>query len=42
MHMVHDFQNLAGDAPSRVIARLDSVPEFHSAFAMSTHPLVRR
>lgn len=42
MHMVHDFQSLAGDAPSRVIARLAIVPEFHSAFATSTRPYVRR
>lgn len=38
MHMVHDFQDLAGDTPSRVIARLDIVPEFHSAFATDTRP----
>ena len=42
MHMVHDFQDLAGDTPARVIARLDIVPEFHSLFAMSTRPQVNR
>ena len=42
MHMVHDFQDLAGDSPARVIARLDIVPEFHSIFAMSTRPQVNR
>jgi AraC-like DNA-binding protein len=35
MHLVHDFQDLAGDAPARVVTRLDLVPQFHSAFATS-------
>jgi len=33
MHMVHDFRTFAGDTPARFLARLHSVPEFHSVFA---------
>lgn len=36
MHMVHDFHDLAGDTPSRIISRLETVPEFRTAYAMST------
>ncbi len=38
MHMVHDFQGLAGDSPSRFLARLAAVPEFHTAFATGKRP----
>jgi AraC-like DNA-binding protein len=37
MHMVHDFQDLAGNTPSQLFARLDIIPEFHSTFASSIH-----
>ena len=42
MHMVHDFQELAGDAPSRLVSRLETVLEFRTAFAMSRRPFLNR
>jgi AraC-like DNA-binding protein len=33
MHLVHDCRAFTGESPSRFLARLDGVPEFHTFFA---------
>lgn len=33
MHLVHDCRGFTGESPSRFLARLEAVPEFHTFFA---------
>ena len=38
MHMVHDFHGLAGVSPTCLLAQLEAVPQFHTAFATAARP----
>jgi AraC-like DNA-binding protein len=38
MHLVHDFHDLAGDSPTRLLAHLDGAPEFRTLFAAEKRP----
>jgi len=38
MHLVHDCRAFTGQSPSRFLARLEEVPEFHTFFATENHP----
>jgi AraC-like DNA-binding protein len=42
MHMVHDFQSLAGDSPARFTERLDVAPALRTLFASGAQPTIRR
>ena len=38
MHLVHDCRAFTGETPSRFLARLDGLPEFHTLFASENRP----
>ena len=38
MHLVHDCRAFTGEPPSRFLARLDLLPEFHTLFATDDRP----
>ena len=38
MHLVHDCLAFTGEPPSRFLAHLDGLPEFHTFFATENHP----
>ena len=38
MHLVHDCRAFTGESPSRFLAYLEGVPEFHTFFATENHP----
>jgi AraC-like DNA-binding protein len=38
MHLVHDCLAFTGESPSRFLARLDGLPEFHTFFAAENRP----
>jgi len=38
MHLVHDCRAFTGESPSRFLAHLDGVPEFHTFFATESRP----
>jgi AraC-like DNA-binding protein len=38
MHLVHDCRAFTGESPSRFVARLDGLPEFHTLFASGNRP----
>jgi hypothetical protein len=33
MHLVHDCRAFTGESPSRFLAHLDGLPEFHTFYA---------
>jgi AraC-like DNA-binding protein len=39
MHLVHDCRAFTGESPSRFLARLNGLPEFHTLFATANRPL---
>ena len=38
MHLVHDCLAFTGESPSRFLAHLADLPEFHTLFAIENHP----
>jgi AraC-like DNA-binding protein len=38
MHLVHDCRAFTGESPSRFLAQLDLLPEFHTLFATENRP----
>jgi len=38
MHLVHDCRAFTGESPSRFLAHLEGVPEFHTFFATANRP----
>lgn len=38
MHLVHDCRAFTGESPSRFLARLGSLPAFHTLFAAANRP----
>jgi AraC-like DNA-binding protein len=38
MHLVHDCRAFTGESPSRFLAHLEGVPEFHTFFATESRP----
>ena len=38
MHLVHDCRAFTGESPSRFLAQLDGLPEFHTLFATENRP----
>jgi AraC-like DNA-binding protein len=38
MHLVHDCRAFTGECPSRFLAQLDGLPEFHTLFATENRP----